>query len=316
MKMYNKIKGITLISLIISIIILIILSGISVNFILGENGIFSMAMRAKDTTQTATEEETLKMQLLAMQMNDNIKKVGKPLYDRNLDNSSIWDIIIQNKENITYGTGWNYLEKGTEIEGYGKSKYDWVINYETGKMVQLKAGEYTEWSYEKVGTITDGLLFNLDSANVSLDKSSWGNNTTLYYYDAQKYDTIEKRKAAFEEQRKEKEMVEDSNGYDRQIAENVRDYIEETTNAFQFNGNNYIEYREKEGNTLDFSNGLTLTFYGKIKGNTSTFRENDNYCPFFSLWSGRFIDMSYTRLGYINRNKLYWHYVFIILSWL
>lgn len=56
----NKIKstkGITLISLVITIIILIILAGVAVNLSLGENGIFRRAKDARDKYLAATEDE-------------------------------------------------------------------------------------------------------------------------------------------------------------------------------------------------------------------------------------------------------------------
>ncbi len=49
-----KNKGITLISLVITIIILIILAGISVNLILGGNGLFEKAKSAKEKQEVAT----------------------------------------------------------------------------------------------------------------------------------------------------------------------------------------------------------------------------------------------------------------------
>ena len=55
----KNIKGITLISLVITIIILIILAGISINLILGENGLFSKAKQAKEeylNAQVAEQE--------------------------------------------------------------------------------------------------------------------------------------------------------------------------------------------------------------------------------------------------------------------
>ena len=52
-----KNKGITLISLVITIIILLILAGVAINLIIGENGIFRKAKEAKDKYLTATEEE-------------------------------------------------------------------------------------------------------------------------------------------------------------------------------------------------------------------------------------------------------------------
>lgn len=58
-----SIKGITLISLIITIIILIIIAGVTINLSLGKNGMLTTAKQAKEETnkQTATEQINLKI---------------------------------------------------------------------------------------------------------------------------------------------------------------------------------------------------------------------------------------------------------------
>ena len=56
-KQKNKQTGITLIALVVTIIILIILAGISINMIVGENGIINMAQRAKNETEQAAKDE-------------------------------------------------------------------------------------------------------------------------------------------------------------------------------------------------------------------------------------------------------------------
>ena len=56
MRNLNK-KGITLISLVITIIVLLILAGVSIAMLTGENGILSQAQRAKTETENAQAEE-------------------------------------------------------------------------------------------------------------------------------------------------------------------------------------------------------------------------------------------------------------------
>ena len=53
----KKQSGITLIALVVTIIVLIILAGVSINMLVGENGIINMAQRAKEDTQQAANEE-------------------------------------------------------------------------------------------------------------------------------------------------------------------------------------------------------------------------------------------------------------------
>lgn len=52
---YNK--GITLVALVITIIVLIILAGISINLVLGEDGIFKRAVEAREKTKEAQKNE-------------------------------------------------------------------------------------------------------------------------------------------------------------------------------------------------------------------------------------------------------------------
>ncbi len=63
-----KEKGITLVALIITIIILIILAGISLNLTLGENGLFQMALKAKENMELAQVEEQEKLNALYTQL--------------------------------------------------------------------------------------------------------------------------------------------------------------------------------------------------------------------------------------------------------
>ena len=50
-------KGITLVALVVTIIILILLAGVSINLVLGDNGIITIAKKAKENTELAKIEE-------------------------------------------------------------------------------------------------------------------------------------------------------------------------------------------------------------------------------------------------------------------
>ena len=58
-KQKNKQTGITLIALVVTIIVLIILAGVSISMVVGDNGIITQAQRAKEETANATEKEKL-----------------------------------------------------------------------------------------------------------------------------------------------------------------------------------------------------------------------------------------------------------------
>ena len=59
--MIKEEKGITLIVLVITIIVLLILAGVSIAMLTGENGILTQARKAKDVTEIASEEEYIRL---------------------------------------------------------------------------------------------------------------------------------------------------------------------------------------------------------------------------------------------------------------
>lgn len=61
MKKSRKNNGITLIALVITIIVLLILAGISIAMLTGDNGILKKATTAKKTTKQTSAEEKVKI---------------------------------------------------------------------------------------------------------------------------------------------------------------------------------------------------------------------------------------------------------------
>ena len=61
MKLKNNVKGITLIALVVTIIVLLILAGVARNLTIGQNGIFSRAHDAAGTWRNAESNEQLAM---------------------------------------------------------------------------------------------------------------------------------------------------------------------------------------------------------------------------------------------------------------
>ena len=64
MKKINN-KGITLIALVITIIVLLILAGVSIAMLTGQNGILTQAQNSKETNKYATAEEKVKLSVMA-----------------------------------------------------------------------------------------------------------------------------------------------------------------------------------------------------------------------------------------------------------
>lgn len=60
--MFKKERGITLVALVVTIVVLLILAGVSISLVVGENGIVKYAQNAKSNTQAASTAENTMMQ--------------------------------------------------------------------------------------------------------------------------------------------------------------------------------------------------------------------------------------------------------------
>ncbi len=82
-------KGITLIALVITIIVLLILAGISIAMLLGDSGIITMATKAEQETKEAQLEESLNLMISSL----NIENIGTD----NIQNNSSSRSYIENR---------------------------------------------------------------------------------------------------------------------------------------------------------------------------------------------------------------------------
>ena len=64
LKQKNKQNGITLIALVVTIIVLMILAGVTINMLVGDNGIITQAQKAKKETEQAKQKEEKQLQKL------------------------------------------------------------------------------------------------------------------------------------------------------------------------------------------------------------------------------------------------------------
>lgn len=69
-KVLEKSRGITLIALVITIIVLLILAGISISMLSGENGLLKRVAEAKEKTDEATNQEDLALKYMEAQLKD------------------------------------------------------------------------------------------------------------------------------------------------------------------------------------------------------------------------------------------------------
>ena len=165
-KQKNKQKGITLIALVVTIIVLIILAGVSINMLVGENGIINMAQRAKNETEQAQRDEEVELtedtDLINIYLEGvNTAKTVKDAMAQNkyfASNTKIED-DLSNKVTIPQGfkvanASATKVEDGIVIEDKDGNQFVWIpvsninpdgsnkIIKENGDLVEITLGRY------------------------------------------------------------------------------------------------------------------------------------------------------------------------------
>ena len=190
-KLKNE-KGITLVALVITIIVLLILAGVTLSMVMGESGIFGKANSAKEKTQLSNAEETIKLAVLENQVNsvsgdvaltnDQLKEeIAKKLTEQGYTVSG---------SKVTY-----YEDKTIDIEDYlekeSTSKITWtwadtdnsgtknvgdVVTDSTGEKFYIISTEGDKYALLAEKNIDTTAMAQSDSANTIAFSSTnyWG----------------------------------------------------------------------------------------------------------------------------------------------
>ena len=207
---------------------------------------------------------------------------GEKLYDKNVENGSKWHILVTKDLINTYGTGYTYFAKGSEVEDT-KLQFNWIVEDSTQNIVKLEDDSFTELSYKTAIGVTDGLIFNLDpsvieNANKDNINQKLGENVELVNFDWNRDSGI-------------------------------------TNKAFNFDGvNDYIKikYDNDEEKNQFAQNGFTFEFYGKYDGGTSYSSNKEvqdrPYKGLFCYWNGNENAQAKLRFGIHDYGKrIFWN---------
>ena len=154
MKEIRNQKGITLVALVVTIIVIIILSGISINLLLGENGLIIKAQDAKKQQKIAEIKEKISLELASAetdaiirnesleeeQLNDIVSKYGTLQDDKDTILTKDDNYKISLKE-IWYGTlstSGSYSDKKKQIEMLEKELKE--LQYKYNELEQINSG--------------------------------------------------------------------------------------------------------------------------------------------------------------------------------
>ena len=130
---YKNMKGITLIALVITIIVLLILSGVSIAMLTGQNGILTQAQKSKQVTDEATEQE--KRKLSQAEANTHLETYTYTDAEGNTTKVPA-GFAVSNVE------GENLISKGLVIIGSNGNEYVWIpCTKDTYKREEIAWGE-------------------------------------------------------------------------------------------------------------------------------------------------------------------------------
>ncbi|MCI9063471.1 MAG: hypothetical protein HFJ17_02560 [Clostridia bacterium] len=198
MKKRNN-KGITLIALVITIIVLLILAGIAISMLAGDNGILKQAAKAKDDTDAQSTFEKIKLAAMASitntehkvnqeKLDEELKKYGYPKSEKmeNMFKVTVGEknykigengIVTENDDiDVKIPDGFKIandsnqdLTKGMVIEDENGNQYVWVL-------VPKKTKKYT-WGVEYPAGIKENDYDKIEEA-LHAYTAEYRNNTT------------------------------------------------------------------------------------------------------------------------------------------
>ena len=142
--MLKKEKGITLIALVLTIIVLLILAGVSIAMLTGDNGILTQAQNAKEKTESATIEE--QRSLAQIEAGTHIEQTT---YTETV-NGKTMIVPIPAGFAMTNIEGENSIEDGLVIIDSNGNEYVWIpctIDVSDGTTIQY-GREEQKWGIE------------------------------------------------------------------------------------------------------------------------------------------------------------------------
>ena len=192
----QNIRGITLIALVITIVVLLILAGVSIALLTGQNGILTQTQNAKSLTDKSSDVEKIKLAIIGARLNSqsdslDIQDIKEQLFE-NFNDTIIYEetenypinITVNSKNYSIYKNG-VVLPKGQltaeSIDGtdnvnikdiYGSyvsnyksdsletSNLSWKIFYSNGSNIFLISDDYIERSDLPYSTNTSGNFTN------------------------------------------------------------------------------------------------------------------------------------------------------------
>ena len=174
---YRKNKGITLIALVITIIVLLILAGVSVAMLTGENGILSQAQKAGEQTDIGREKEDIALAYNGAKTKNRGGDVDADDLNKNFEYNDITNATAEgsNPITVTFDSGRQYtIDENGVISGPIGANIIASIKIEGEKSEGAPPMPSDDFSYV-TGTVDDGYVIKDGKGNeyvwVPVDKN-------------------------------------------------------------------------------------------------------------------------------------------------
>lgn len=180
--MFKQAKGITLVSLVITIIVMLILAGVSLSMVMGENSVLDQATQAVDETERGTVKDEISIGVGAVQT----KYFAQ--YSSTTGRRSMFDLLTSTTHNETEGIVLSDFANAAMVELFPKSDKSAVLlkyTHKNGNVYEavitvgetsLTVGETVCVSRSNGGTSTNGV--SVANAYNTVSASTVGSTNT------------------------------------------------------------------------------------------------------------------------------------------
>ena len=175
-------KGITLVALVVTIVVLLILAGVSINLVLGNNGIIAKAKDAETKSAEASQNDLKGMSDLEDEMDkqlgtcDPLKKIPtKTLEEAKVD-------FVKEKTKVEFSDGNVIIPEGFKIADVPASKVqDGVVIEDKDRNQFVWVPVATIADYKRTAYSTNGATEETDTATNSI-KIKYNSSLYNYYF--------------------------------------------------------------------------------------------------------------------------------------
>ena len=166
----KEMKGITLVALVVTIVVLLILAGVSINLVLGNNGIIAKAKYSKTKSAEASENDVKDMNSLIGEMESSLNENENKFMAKNTK--------------VTYTDGDVWIPEGFKIAN------DSASTVQDGIVIEDKDGNQFVWvpvatlaDYKRTAYSTNVATEETDTATNSI-KINYSNSNSDYFTEA------------------------------------------------------------------------------------------------------------------------------------